>query len=342
MKSRVTIKDIAQKTGFSVTTISLVLNDKANHIPRETKLIIAKAVKEMGYRPNKMAVGLVKKQSNIIGFVLPDIRNQFFSYTAKVLEDECHKYDWNLLICNSDNNHKQELKHLKMLCDYMVDGIFLSMAANSTEKEVEETINFLEDNKIPYCLIDRDMFDIGKYKISVDHLQGAYLATEHLIKLGHKKIGCITGPLILDDARQRLAGYKQALKDNGIKIDENLIFEGDYSFEKGKMGCDDLLEKNITAIFAANDFSAMGALASIKEHNLVVPRDISIVGYDDIAFASLLEVPLTTVRQPIEEIGQKATEVIELLVNSENDIKNKIVILEPKLIVRNSTKAISQ
>ena len=341
MKSRVTIKDIAQKTGFSVTTISLVLNDKANHIPRETKLIIAKAVKEMGYRPNKMAVGLVKKQSNIIGFVLPDIRNQFFSYTAKVLEDECHKYDWNLLICNSDNNHKQELKHLKMLCDYMVDGIFLSMAANSTEKEVEETINFLEDNKIPYCLIDRDMFDIGKYKISVDHLQGAYLATEHLIKLGHKKIGCITGPLILDDARQRLAGYKQALKDNGIKIDENLIFEGDYSFEKGKIGCDDLLEKNITAIFAANDFSAMGALASIKEHNLVVPRDISIVGYDDIAFASLLEVPLTTIRQPIEEIGQKATEVIELLVNSENDIKNKIVILEPKLIVRNSTKAIS-
>ena len=341
MKSRVTIKDIAQKTGFSVTTISLVLNDKANHIPRETKLIIAKAVKEMGYRPNKMAVGLVKKQSNIIGFVLPDIRNQFFSYTAKVLEDECHKYDWNLLICNSDNNHKQELKHLKMLCDYMVDGIFLSMAANSTEREVEETINFLEDNNIPYCLIDRDMFDIGKYKISVDHLQGAYLATEHLIKLGHKKIGCITGPLILDDARQRLAGYKQALKDNGIKIDENLIFEGDYSFEKGKIGCDDLLEKNITAIFAANDFSAMGALASIKEHNLVVPRDISIVGYDDIAFASLLEVPLTTIRQPIEEIGQKATEVIELLVNSENDIKNKIVILEPKLIVRNSTKAIS-
>lgn len=341
MKSRVTIKDIAQKTGFSVTTISLVLNDKANHIPRETKLIIAKAVKEMGYRPNKMAVGLVKKQSNIIGFVLPDIRNQFFSYTAKVLEDECHKYDWNLLICNSDNNHKQELKHLKMLCDYMVDGIFLSMAANSTEKEVEETINFLEDNKIPYCLIDRDMFDIGKYKISVDHLQGAYLATKHLIKLGHKKIGCITGPLILDDARQRLAGYKQALKDNGIKIDENLIFEGDYSFEKGKIGCDDLLAKNITAIFAANDFSAMGALASIKEHNLIVPRDISIVGYDDIAFASLLEVPLTTIRQPIEEIGQKATEVIELLVNSENDIKNKIVILEPKLIVRNSTKAIS-
>ena len=335
MKSRVTIKDIAQKTGFSVTTISLVLNDKANHIPRETKLIIAKAVKEMGYRPNKMAVGLVKKQSNIIGFVLPDIRNQFFSYTAKVLEDECHKYDWNLLICNSDNNHKQELKHLKMLCDYMVDGIFLSMAANSTEKEVEETINFLENNKIPYCLIDRDMFDIGKYKISVDHLQGAYLATEHLIKLGHKKIGCITGPLILDDARQRLAGYKQALKDNGIKIDENLIFEG------GKIGCDDLLAKNITAIFAANDFSAMGALASIKEHNLIVPRDISIVGYDDIAFASLLEVPLTTVRQPIDAIGQKATEVINQLVNSEENIDSKIIILEPKLIVRSSTKAIS-
>ena len=299
MKSRVTIKDIAQKTGFSVTTISLVLNDKANHIPRETKLIIAKAVKEMGYRPNKMAVGLVKKQSNIIGFVLPDIRNQFFSYTAKVLEDECHKYDWNLLICNSDNNHK------------------------------------------PYCLIDRDMFDIGKYKISVDHLQGAYLATEHLIKLGHKKIGCITGPLILDDARQRLAGYKQALKDNGIKIDENLIFEGDYSFEKGKIGCDDLLAKNITAIFAANDFSAMGALASIKEHNLIVPRDISIVGYDDIAFASLLEVPLTTVRQPIDAIGQKATAVINHLVNSEENIDSKIIILEPKLIVRSSTKTIS-
>lgn len=238
MTSRVTIKDIAQKTGFSVTTISLVLNNKANHIPRETKLIIAKAVEEMGYRPNKMAVGLVKRKSNIIGFVLPDIRNQFFSYTAKVLEDECHKYNWNLLICNSDNNHKQELKHLKMLCDYMVDGIFLSIAANSNKKEVKESIKFLEDNKIPYCLIDRDMFNIGKYKISVNHLQGAYLATKYLIKLGHKKIDYITGPLVLDDAQQRLLGYKQALKDNNIEIDEELIFEGDYSFEQGKIGGD--------------------------------------------------------------------------------------------------------
>lgn len=340
MKSRVTIKDIAQKTGFSVTTISLVLNNKAGHIPRETKLTIAKAVKEMGYRPNKMAVGLVKKQSNIIGFVLPDIRNQFFSYTAKVLEDECHKYNWNLLICNSDNNHRQELNHLKMLCDYMVDGIFLSMAASSTKEEVEETINFLEDNKIPYCLIDRDMFDIGKYKISVNHVQGAYLATEHLIKLGHRKIGCITGSLILDDARQRLQGYKQALQDNNIKIDENLIFEGDYSFEKGKLGCDYLIDKQVTAIFASNDFSAMGVLASIKEHNLVVPKDISLVGYDDIAFVSSLEVPLTTIRQPINNIGKKATEVIELLVNNEQKIEQKIVILEPKLVIRESTRAI--
>lgn len=184
------------------------------------------------------------------------------------------------------------------------------------------------------------MFDIGKYKISVNHLQGAYLATEHLIKLGHRKIGCITGSLILDDARQRLQGYKQALQDNNIKIDEDLIFEGDYSFEKGKLGCDYLINKQVTAIFASNDFSAMGALASIKEHNLIVPKDISLVGYDDIAFVSSLEVPLTTVRQPINDIGKKATEVIELLVNTEQKVKQKIVILEPNLIIRESTQAI--
>ena len=128
---------------------------------------------------------------------------------------------------------------------------------------------------------------------------------------------------------------------NALISDLKLLFKGDYSFEKGKIGCDNLLAKNITAIFAANDFSAMGALASIKEHNLIVPRDISIVGYDDIAFASLLEVPLTTVRQPIDAIGQKATEVINQLVNSEENIDSKIIILEPKLIVRSSTKAIS-
>lgn len=341
MKSRVTIKDIAQKTGFSVTTISLVLNNKASHIPRETKLIIANAVRDMGYRPNKMAVSLVKKQSNIIGFVLPDIRNQFFSYTAKVLEDECHKYERNLLICNSNNSHKQEMDHLKTLCDYMVDGIFLSMAASSTKGQVEETLNFLEENKIPYCLIDRDIFNIGKYKVSVDHVKGAYMATEHLIKLGHRRIGCITGPLILDDAKQRLAGYKKALRDNNIEIDESLIFEGDYSLELGKSGGMYLLDQDITAIFASNDFSAMGALTSIKERNLSVPQDISLVGYDDIAFAASLEVPLTTVTQPINEIGAQAVKIIETLIEkkfADHEIsENQVVILEPKLSIRSST-----
>lgn len=344
MKSRVTIKDIAQKTGFSVTTISLVLNNKASHIPRETKLIIANAVQEMGYRPNKMAVSLVKKQSNIIGFILPDIRNQFFSYTAKVLEDECHKYERNLLICNSNNSHKQEMDHLKTLCDYMVDGIFLSMAAGSTKEQVRETLKFLEDNKIPYCLIDRDMFNIGKYKVSVDHVKGAYMATEHLIKLGHKRIGCITGPLILDDAKQRLEGYKKALADNNIVFDESLIFEGDYSLEMGKAGGMYLLDQDITAIFASNDFSAMGALTSIKERNLSVPADISLVGYDDIAFAASLEVPLTTITQPINEMGHQAVRIIEDLIenklNEQESLENNIVILEPKLSIRSSTKAL--
>ena len=339
MKSRVTIKDIAKKTGFSITTISLALNNKASHIPLETRQIIDRAAKEMGYRPNKMAVGLVKKTSNIVGFVLPDIRNQFFSYTAKVLEDECHKFGWNLLICNTNNNYEQEMRHLKMLCDYMVDGIFLSIAARSTEKEEKKTLQFLEDNNIPYCLIDRDMFNVGKYKVSVNHFEGAYMATQHLIQLGHKRIGCITGPLMLDDAWQRLDGYRQAMEDYHMPLCDELIYFGDYSFDKGKAGGLYLAHKKVTAIFASNDFSAMGALSGIKEAGLSVPEDISLAGYDDIEFVSFLEVPLTTVRQPVEEIGKHAAQIIHEIVQSD-DCSPKVEMLKPELIIRQSTRKI--
>lgn len=340
MKSRITIKDIAKKTGFSITTISLSLNNKAPHIPLETRNFIAKTAKEMGYRPNKMAVGLVKQKSNIIGFILPDIRNQFFSHIAKVLEDECNKIGWNLLICNTNNKHEQELRHLKMLDDYMVDGIFLTIAGDSTEEEEQKTIDFLQKSKIPYCLIDRDMFNIGKYKIGVNHFHGAYLATQHLIELGHKKIGHITGPLVLQGARQRLNGYKQAMSDYNLPVDEDWIYIGDYSFDKGKSGGKYLAGKKVSAIFAANDFSAIGALAGIKECNLFVPEDISLVGYDDIEFASFLEAPLTTIRQPIDTIGKKAIQILREIVENDN-LSEKIEILEPTLIIRKSSRRLN-
>ena len=231
------------------------------------------------------------------------------------------------------------MRHLKMLCDYMVDGIFLSIAARSTEKEEKKTLQFLEDNNIPYCLIDRDMFNVGKYKVSVNHFEGAYMATQHLIQLGHKRIGCITGPLMLDDAWQRLDGYRQAMEDYHMPLCDELIYFGDYSFDKGKAGGLYLAHKKVTAIFASNDFSAMGALSGIKEAGLSVPEDISLAGYDDIEFVSFLEVPLTTVRQPVEEIGKRAAQIIHEIVQSD-DCSPKVEILKPELIIRQSTRKI--
>ena len=333
---RKTIKDIAKYTGLSITTISLVLNEKADKIPQKTKDIILEAVKELNYTSNKVAVGLVKKKTYTIGLIIPDIRNIFFSILAKGIEDACRSVGWNLILCNTNDIHKSDMQYIQVLADKGVDGVLYIMAAESDEENIQDSINLMNSLGIHFIMIDRYVEGGDIVSIATDHIKGGYLATKHLIDLGHKNIACITGPLNLNCSKNRLLGYRNALEEANIPYDSGLIFEGMYTIQGGGRAIEYFSGKNYTAIFAFNDLSAFGAYRELVKRNVRVPEDVSIIGYDNIFLCDLLDVPITTVNQPIYTIGKKAT---ELLINKDQLENNKgnHITFEPEIVVRNST-----
>lgn len=333
---RTTIKDIASYTGFSVTTISLVLNNKAKKIPKSTKDTIFEAVEKLNYHPNQLAVSLVKKRTETIGLIISDVSNVFFSNLAKGVEDECRKKGWNLVLCNTNDKHERDLSYIQVLADKGVDGILFCMSLDSDKKKALESIKLIEKLKLPFVMVDRFLEEADCCSVFVNHKQGGYIAARHLLELGHKRIGCVAGPMRLEDSRDRLSGYENALNEFGIPLRNELIFEGYYNQESGAEAVDYLLDQNVSAIFSFNDMSAYGVYNRLRKKGLSVPGDISLIGYDDIFFSEILDVPLTTVRQPVYEMGVEA--VKQLVEEVENDSNShKCITFQPNLIIREST-----
>ena len=201
---RTTIKDIANYTGFSVTTISLVLNNKAKKIPRATRETILNAARELNYHPNQLAVGLVKKRTETIGLIISDVSNVFFANLAKGVEDECRRKGWNLILCNTNDKHERDLSYIQVLADKGVDGILFCMAQDTDQKGARESIDLMKRLRIPFVMIDRFLVEAQCCSVIVDHRQGGYLAARHLLELGHRRIGCVAGPFRLEDSLERL------------------------------------------------------------------------------------------------------------------------------------------
>lgn len=336
--TRTSIKDIAKHTGFSTTTISLVLNGKGKKISKKTKDIIFEAAEKLNYRPNQLAISLVKKRTKTIGLIISDIRNLFFSNLAKGVEDECRENGWNLILCNSSDIHQRDLDNIQMLADKGVDGIIYGMSADSDAKKAKKCLDLMNKLKMPFILIDRFIVNVDCCSVVVDHKCGGYLATKHLIELGHRRIACVTGPMTLSDSIYRLEGYKKALEEDNIEYDPSILFEGKYTWESGIAAVDYLMGKDFTAIFAFNDMSAYGVYSRLKEYNLSVPDDISVVGYDNILFSEIIDPPLTTINQPIVEMGEEAARQLMNMIDNETFISKNIT-FQPTLIIRKSTKA---
>lgn len=332
---RTTIKDIANYTGFSVTTISLVLNNKANKIPNTTKDAILNAVEKLNYRPNQLAVGLVKKRTETLGLIISDVSNIFFSNLAKGVEDECRKKGWNLILCNTNDKHERDLSYIQVLADKGVDGILFCMSLDSDKKKAMESVQLLNKLKIPFVMIDRFLEEAGCTSIFVNHKQGGYMTAKYLIEQGHKRIGCVTGPLLLEDSMERLKGYQKALEEYGLEYRSEFVYEGNYDRESGMEAVEELLKQEVTAIFAFNDMSAYGVYTKLKQRQISIPEDISLAGYDDIFFSEILDVPLTTVRQPVYDMGVEAVkQLIEEIDSGVN--AHKCVTFQPSLIIRES------
>lgn len=328
----VTIKDIADLAGVSKTTVSKVLNNKDDKISDITRQKILNIVKEKNYRPNKMAQSLVTKKTKTIGIIIPDIRNPFFTDIVRGAEDKAVKEGYNIILCNTDENVEKEIKAFNTLSEKMVDGIIFAPSSKIDLNSKEYSLSTK-----PIVLVDKKL-DIKNLKgiVSLDNEEGTFLEVNYLVENKHKKILYLSGPLN-EIARDRLKGYKKALKEANIEYDENLVIQGEYSLDWGYEIIKSLKDINFTAICAANDLIAIGAIKALKERNLQIPKDISVVGFDDIQTSSIIEPQLTTINQNSYDMGYESANILikNLEKKEVSDIEK--MIFKPKLIIRSST-----
>lgn len=328
-----TIKDVAERAGVSTATVSHVIN-KTRYVSEELQARVRQAMEELGYQPNAIARSLRRKETHTVGLIIPDNSNPFFAEVARGIEDFGFRNGYSVILCNSDGDLKKELAYISVLTSKRVDGIvFIAATA-----EAEHIRPFL--GEIPLVIVDRKMPALEADSVLVDNFGGGYAATKHLIDLGHRDIGCITGPPDLAPSADRVAGYKQALKDHGIPLRNELIVEGDFRYQSGNEGMYRLLnlETPPTAVFACNDVMAIGAMKAVQDQGLVVPEDVAIVGFDDITLASFTNPTLTSVKQPKYEMGKIALELLFERMGSSDPWRKREIILDTTLMIRESTR----
>ncbi len=330
----ITIYDVAREAGVSMATVSRVVNGNPNVKPATRKKVL-ETIERLGYRPNAVARGLASKKTTTVGIVIPDISNTFFAEVVRGIEDIASMYHYNIILSNSDNNVEKELSLINTLLEKQVDGL-LFMGGEVTE----EHLHIFKTASVPIVLAaTKDPTHQFPY-VDIDHFKAAKDAVEDFILSGHKKIGLISGPLT-DPLMgfDRYKGYKKALEDAGVALNEEYIRIGDYRYESGLKGMNYFLslEDKPTAVFVVNDEMAVGAIHAIQDAGLNVPNDIEIRGFDNIPISSMVRPLLSTVSQPQYGIGAVAMRFLTKHMNQES-ITEKTVILQHQLVDRDSTK----
>lgn len=301
-----TIQQVAQKAGVSPTTVSHVIN-QTRKVSEHTRLRVLQAMEELGYRPNALARSLRRGKTHTIGLITPDSANPFFAEVGRAIEEAAFRQDYNVILCNTETDPERESIYIQLLTEKQVDGIVFVGSGGQTG-----SLRSLFEQSVPVVLVDRDLLEFDFDVVIGDHFQGGYIATRHLIKKGHRRIGCIAGPAHLVPSGQRLRGYRKALEEAHIHFDMSLVRSGDFRPHSGKVAAEELLslEEPPTALFVFNDLMSIGAMAAAAELGFRIPDDLAIVGFDDIELASYTQPGLTTVRQPKAEIGHKAIELL--------------------------------
>lgn len=327
-----TIKDIAKKANVSYGTVSRALNNKYG-VKKETRERVLSVAVKMGYSPNAIARGLVKKATNTIGLIIPDILNPFYPGVARGIEDRALKSGYTVFFCNTNHDKKREMQSLRLLAERRVDGIIVAPGLDGADIS-----NDINGGGIPIVHICRHYVEPNKSFVVIDDERGGFLATKHLIEQGCKKIGFVGAQNKAPNLSERFEGYKQAFQKFGLELDDRYIYSSDFKRQTGYR----LVRKMIAsgdyprAIFAENDILALGVIQGIRESGLSIPEDIAVVGFDDIPFASFPEVQMTTIRQPKQEMGEIAVSILLDQLSGRNT-KPRKVILEPRLIVRRSS-----
>ncbi|MFC3798074.1 catabolite control protein A [Cohnella sp. GCM10012308] len=328
----VTIYDVAREAGVSMATVSRVVNNNPNVKP-QTRKKVYEAIERLGYRPNAVARGLASKKTTTVGVVIPDIANANFAEVARGIEDIANMYHYNIILCNADKRKEKEIRVINTLLEKQVDGL-LFMGGVVTDEHIQA----FNTSNVPIVLCATTDEKGTMPSVDIDHETAAYDAVRKLIGEGHKRIAMISGTL-QDPANgyARYQGYKRALEESGIAFDESLVRVGNYRYESGIEAVQYFLEleERPSAVFAATDEMAIGAIHGIQDAGLSVPEDISVIGVDNIRLASMVRPLLTTVAQPMYDIGAVSMRLLTKLMKKEN-VEQARVTLHHELIVRNS------
>lgn len=338
--NQITIKDIARELNISPSTVSRALKDHPD-ISVDTKKAVNALAEKLNYQPNIVALNLRQKKTNTIGVIIPEVVHFFFSTVISGIEDVAYQAGYNVILAQSNESYTREVAHVKALFNSRVDGMLLSLSRETTNFDHVESII---SKGVPIVFYDRMYNSPTSSKVIVDDYAGAKEATNHLISQGCKNIVHLVGAPNLIISIDRLRGYKDALKENKMEVNEKLILAcNEGTFEEGKSVMEKFLKGSvkIDGLFANNDPMAMGAMMSIKEKGLKIPEDIAVIGFSNWFIGEMMEPSLSTIDQPGFEMGQEAARLlirqIELKVKDQYEAVEEIKILKTRLIIRNSS-----
>jgi DNA-binding LacI/PurR family transcriptional regulator len=308
MTAPVTMRQIAERAQVSIGTVSHVINETATVRPKLRERVI-EAIRSMGYQPSALAQGLRKNRTNMLGMVIPDITNPFFPGVVRGVEDVAYKRSFRVILCNADNDPSKEASYVRELRSYHIAGLLIIPAVGP---DIAGHLRAYASASVPVVCIDRVPDGWKGDAVLVANAEGAYLATRHLIQMGHKRLAVIAGPLKLTNAAERLKGFTRALNEAHIEIEPEFVQEARFDAASGYQAALRLLRMlpRPTAIFACNDLMAFGVLEAARELGLRCPEDLSIAGFDSLEFAKLTDPSLTSVYQPGYQLGATAARLL--------------------------------
>lgn len=327
------IKDVALRAQVSTTTVSHVVNH-TRFVSDKVRAEVEAAIRELGYVPSAVARSLKSNTTKTIGMLIPNCSNPYFAEIVRSVEDHCFGAGYTLILCNTDDDPHRQGAYLQVLSEKRIDGMIIISTG-----EDKDLLRLLQGLPIPTVLLDREIEEVNCDLVETAHMQGGVMATEHLLGLGHRRIACLAGPADLNSSAQRIEGWRRALTDAGLGAElGDLLWHSDFSSQGGFTTMQSILASRPapSAVFVCNDLMCIGALSAAHQAGVRVPQDLSLIGFDDIELAKFTSPTLTTIAQPKHRIGVAAVDMVLERIQ-DGRVQARQVILQPELIVRNST-----